>query len=516
MHARTWLWLGGVAGSLAVAAGVGLVSGIGAGTALGAAALPAALAAAAVLTAENRRKAEHDTLLQAFEVLGSGRGRIPDATPAALAPALAALAEATRTTQGFLTGITGGLPIPFLLVDPRERTLYTNEATMRMLEIDAPPASQLGRTLAEVFYNDSGRETVVGKAMRQDMVFSNKEVTITGHKGGRRDVFYNVFPLKDAAGSIIGGLCLYLDVTELHAKEAALSSQNEAIAARAGKAGALAGDVAATAQTLSDRVARASQAARDQRARLARVGDAMERLGRSASHIADQARETDAAARATRQRAGEASQTMAQVLSGMEALSQKAGALGEHMRALSDQAREVGGILGVISDIADQTNLLALNAAIEAARAGEAGRGFAVVADEVRKLAEKTMTATKEVERTVTAIRDSAETNSRATTEAVALVGEAAAISREAGEGLGAILELAERTSTHIRAIAEAATTQQAAGEEAGKAGGEIAGAAEDTSRAMDESATAVAALARVADDLEALFREAASALPAG
>ena len=115
---------------------------------------------------------------------------------------------------------------------------------MRMLEIDAPPASQLGRTLAEVFYNDSNRETVVGKAMRQDMVFSNKEVTITGHKGGRRDVFYNAFPLKDAAGAVIGGLCLYLDVTELRAKEAALSSQNETIAARADKAGALAGDVA--------------------------------------------------------------------------------------------------------------------------------------------------------------------------------------------------------------------------------------------------------------------------------
>ena len=516
MHTRTRLWLGAVAATLAAEAGIGFTAGAGSGSALASAALPAALAAAAVLTAESRRKAEHDVLLQAFEVLASGHGRIPEAVPAALAPPLAALAETTRTTQGFLTGITGGLPIPYLLVDPKERTLFTNEATMRMLEIDAPPASQIGRTLAEVFYNDSSRETVVGKAMRQDMVFSNKEVTITGHKGGRRDVFYNVFPLKDAAGAVIGGLCLYLDVTELHAKEAALCSQNEAIAARAGKAGALAGDVAATAQTLSDRIARASQAARDQRARLGHVGDAMERLGRSASHIADQARETDAAAGATRQRADEASKTMARVLAGMEALSHKAGALGEHMRALSDQAREVGGILGVISDIADQTNLLALNAAIEAARAGEAGRGFAVVADEVRKLAEKTMTATKEVERTVTAIRDSAETNSRATTEAVTLVGDAAAISREAGDGLVAILELAERTSTHIRAIAAAATAQQAAGEEAGKAGGEIAGAAEDTSRAMDESATAVAALARVADDLENLFREAASALPAG
>ncbi|WP_300162226.1 methyl-accepting chemotaxis protein [Solidesulfovibrio sp.] len=515
MNARIWIWLGGVAASLAVAAGIGWLAGDGAGMALAGAIAPAAVAAAAVLCAANRRQTETEVMARAVEVLATGRGTLPDGLPPELAKPLADLAETTRTTRGFLSGILDGLPIPYLLVDLKERTLHTNQATMRMLELDTPPSSQLGRTLAEVFYNDPGRETVVGKAMRQDLVFSNKEVTITGHKGGRRDVFYNVFPLKDPAGSIIGGLCLYLDVTELRAKEAALCRQNEDTAARADKAGRLAGDLADTAKTLSDRVGQASQAARGQRARLEKVGDAMERLGRSASHIADQARETDAAAGAARQRAADASRTMERVLAGMDQLSRKAGDLGEHMRTLSDQAREVGGILGVISDIADQTNLLALNAAIEAARAGESGRGFAVVADEVRKLAEKTMAATKEVEHTVTAIRDSAETNSRATAEAVSLVGETAAITREAGQGLDAILELAGRTSSHIGAIAEAATAQRVAGEEASRAGGDIAGAASDTSRAMDESAAAVAALARVAADLEALFTDVGALRPA-
>ncbi len=515
MNARIWIWLGGVAASLAAAAGIGWLAGGGPGMALAGAVAPAAVAAAAVLAAANRRQADAAAMTRAVEVLATGRGSLPEGLSPELAKNLNELAETTRTTRGFLSGILDGLPIPYLLVDLKERTLHTNQATMRMLELDTPPSSQLGRTLAEVFYNDPGRETVVGKAMRQDTVFSNKEVTITGHKGGRRDVFYNVFPLKDPAGSIIGGLCLYLDVTELRAKEAALCRQSEDTAARADKAGRLAGDLADTAKTLSDRVSQASQAARGQRQRLEKVGDAMERLGRSASHIADQARETDAAAGAARQRAAEAAKTMERVLAGMDQLSRKAGDLGEHMYTLSDQAREVGGILGVISDIADQTNLLALNAAIEAARAGESGRGFAVVADEVRKLAEKTMAATKEVEHTVTAIRDSAETNSRATAEAVTLVGETAAITREAGQGLDAILELAGRTSAHIGAIAEAATTQRAAGEEASRAGGDIAGAASDTSRAMDESAAAVAALARVAADLEALFTDAGASRPA-
>ncbi|MEA4856703.1 methyl-accepting chemotaxis protein [Solidesulfovibrio sp.] len=506
MAARTWCSLGAVAVSVAVATAMGWLWLDAPGAALAGACPPAAVAVAVALSGAAAHRKALEAVRNALATIAAGRAEPAHGVPPELDAPLRALAEKNRTTQGFLTGITGGLPIPYLLVDPAERTLYTNEATMRMLEIDAPPSSQLGRTLAEVFYNDAKRETVVGKAMRQDLVFANKEVTITGHKGGRRDVFYNVFPLKDASGAVIGGLCLYLDVTELRAKEAAICRQNEETASRAAKAATIAGDLSATAKTLADRVGQASRAAREQRQRLEQVGDAVARLGRSATHIADQARETDAAATGARQRADEATRTMERVLTGMDQLSRKAGDLGSHMRTLSDQAREVGGILGVISDIADQTNLLALNAAIEAARAGESGRGFAVVADEVRKLAEKTMAATKQVEQNVTAIRDSAQTNSQATAEAVNLVGETVTVTREAGKALAAIQELAQRTSVHIRAIAEAATAQRAAGDEASRAGGDVAGAAADTSQAMDVSAAAVAELARVAGDLEALF----------
>ncbi|EFL49997.1 methyl-accepting chemotaxis sensory transducer with Pas/Pac sensor [Solidesulfovibrio fructosivorans JJ]] len=507
MSGRMWVFLGGVACSLLLGVLAGWLLDAP-GTALLGGAFPAAVAVAGGLVAARERRKTLVGLENVLADIEAGRTPAEEAAPPELAGAIAALALSSRTTRGFLNGITSGLPIPFLLVDPDERTLYTNEATMRMLEIDAPPSSQTGRTLAEVFYNETGRETVVGKAMRQDMVFSNKEVTITGHKGGRRNVFYNVFPLKDAAGTVIGGLCLYLDVTELRTKEDTLCRQNERTTARAARAGELAGDLAGTAKILTERVDQASRAARDQRERLERVGEAVEQLGRSSRDIAEQAGQTAAAAGQTRERAAAAADVMGKVLAGMRQLSEKAGDLGGHMETLSGQAKEVGGILDVISDIADQTNLLALNAAIEAARAGESGRGFAVVADEVRKLAEKTMAATKEVGRNVTAIRDSAETNNRVTGEAVALVAATTGIAGEAGEALNAILGLADTTSTHVRAIAEAAASQTAAGDEAGRHGGEIAGAAADTSQAMDASARAVADLARVAADLEALFIE--------
>jgi methyl-accepting chemotaxis protein len=510
-----FVWGGAIVASLVLSILLGSLTGASGtlGT-LGGATIPAAVGLAGLIVLGLRQRASHAALLAALDLTAKGKvppvqGLDTDPNLAAVAGILPGLAETLRTTQGFLTGITQGLPIPFLLVDPKERTLFTNEATMRMLEIDAPPSSQLGRTLAEVFYNDPGRSTVVGQSIRHGTVFSNKEVTITGHKGGRRDVYYNVFPLRDAHGETIGGLCLYLDVTELRTKEQALCQQNEHTASLAAKAGEIATDLATAAKTLAQQVEQTSRAADDQSRRMEGVVEAVSRLGQAARHIGQQAGETGEVAEKSSQRAAEAAAIMDRVRSGMTAMSGKAGDLDAHMESLSAQAREVGGILGVISDIADQTNLLALNAAIEAARAGESGRGFAVVADEVRKLAEKTMVATKDVAQNLTAIQQSADTNRRATTETVALITETADIAEQAGTAVGAIIELAARTSQHVGSITEAAAAQTAAGEDVGRAGGDITRAAAETSQAMSASTRAVGDLAQLADDLETLFASA-------
>lgn len=133
---------------------------------------------------------------------------------------------------------------------------------------------------------------------------------------------------------------------------------------------------------------------------------------------------------------------------------------------LNKRSEEIGDIVSVIKDIADQTNLLALNAAIEAARAGEQGRGFAVVADEVRKLAERTIKATVEVSEKIAAIQTDSIETANSMTEASSEVTQATDFIKKVGESLNQIVFSVQRVKDQITNIATAVDEQSAASEE--------------------------------------------------
>ncbi len=173
----------------------------------------------------------------------------------------------------------------------------------------------------------------------------------------------------------------------------------------------------------------------------------------------------------------------------------------ETIERLGERSKQIGQIVGVINEIADQTNLLALNAAIEAARAGEQGRGFAVVADEVRKLAERTTGATKEIASMITTIQAESEEAIRSMHTGAGEVEHGIRLADAAGQALERIVVSSGRSVDTVQQIAAASEEQSATSEQ-------IARSVEAISNVSHESAQGVSQVAQGAESLSLLTEE--------
>ncbi|MGE5679454.1 MAG: methyl-accepting chemotaxis protein [Bacillota bacterium] len=183
---------------------------------------------------------------------------------------------------------------------------------------------------------------------------------------------------------------------------------------------------------------------------------------------------------------------------GMERIVAGSSQTAEVISSLSKKTDQIGEITQVIDDIADQTNLLALNAAIEAARAGEQGRGFAVVADEVRKLAERTTKATKEIAETIKAIQVEAKQADSSMLEAKALVEDGMKLTEEVDSALREIVKGSARVSDVVGQVAAASEEQSSTAEQISKN-------IEGISSVTQQSAAGTEQIARAAEDLNRL-----------
>ena len=173
------------------------------------------------------------------------------------------------------------------------------------------------------------------------------------------------------------------------------------------------------------------------------------------------------------------------------------------MTVLGEKAGNIGTVMGVINEVADQTNLLALNAAIEAARAGEAGRGFSVVADEVRKLAEKTMSATREVEEAVLSIQEETRRNVAAVEEAARYTVEGAKSATKAGDFMNEIVGRMQETASQLQSIASATAQQSESSRQTNEALAEIERVATETAHHMQTFTTALVKFSSSMDEMD-------------
>ena len=245
-----------------------------------------------------------------------------------------------------------------------------------------------------------------------------------------------------------------------------------------------------------------------QRVRLGETGGAMERVAEAARESSSRVREVSDNAETSRGQAVTGEKEVHGAVDSIETVKGTILHLKEAMAGLGEKARDIGQVMNVINEVADQTNLLALNAAIEAARAGEAGRGFAVVADEVRKLAEKTMSSTNEVSNAISAIQESTAKSMASVDEAVQRIGEATELAGQSGRALQEIVATAEATADQVNAIAAASEEQSAASEEINHSILECDGMSRQIAEAMSESARAVSDLVSQTQGLAELIRK--------
>jgi methyl-accepting chemotaxis protein len=285
----------------------------------------------------------------------------------------------------------------------------------------------------------------------------------------------------------------------------ALNEMKEALREMVEKISFTAEHLASASEELSSTAELQARGAETQSGQAGQVAAAMQEMSATVAQVSDNCNQAAESSRKAADLARRGGQTVEVVLTAMRSIADSVGATAQKVEDLGQSSERIGQIIEVIDDIADQTNLLALNAAIEAARAGEQGRGFAVVADEVRKLAERTTAATREVAQTIQRVQSGTQMAVAAMGAGTRQVEGGVKVTGEAGSALREIIEASERTGDMINQIATAATEQSSTSDEINRNMEQMASLVKQSSDGAQQSAQACRDLSRLASDLQSI-----------
>ncbi|WP_414860624.1 methyl-accepting chemotaxis protein [Pseudomonas cerasi] len=263
--------------------------------------------------------------------------------------------------------------------------------------------------------------------------------------------------------------------------------------------------IASAAEELSAVTEQTSAGVNSQKVETDQVATAMHEMTATVQEVARNAEEASEAAVAADRQARDGERVVNEAIAQIERLASAVGNSSEAMGALKQESDKIGSVLDVIKSVAEQTNLLALNAAIEAARAGEAGRGFAVVADEVRSLAQRTQKSTEEIEALIAGLQSGTQQATTVMDSSRELSTSSVELTRRAGGSLESITKTVSAIQAMNQQIAAAAEEQSATAEEINRSIINVRDVSEQTSAASEETAASSVELARLGNHLQVL-----------
>ncbi len=432
-------------------------------------------------------------------------------------------------------GYLDKVPTPIMIIDKNYTIQYMNKKGAEVLGKEQKKI--IGQKCFDNFNTDHCNTEKCACAQAMKYRTTKTEETIANANGNKIPILYTGSPIQDSNGQVIGALEYVADITDIKERENYLNRSTKTILEAMSQFanGDLTvkveserkGDdiaelftgfnnsvsnireaisevteaVSATASAstqISSSAEEMAAGAQEQSAQASEVASAVEQM---TSTILQTTKHATTAAESSK-RAGvlakEGGEVVAQTVVGMNRIAEVVRNAAQTVQELGASSDQIGEIVQVIDDIADQTNLLALNAAIEAARAGEQGRGFAVVADEVRKLAERTTKATKEIGEMIKKIQGDTGGAVKSMNLGTEEVEKGKALADKAGVSLKEIIQGSVEVVDVVNQVAAASEEQSSASEQ-------ISRNIEAISSVTQESAAGVQQIARASEDLNRL-----------